>query len=77
MIRGQMDAAFAGADLIRPQDERLEAPNGVFLEVDLRPGTNPEKTLERPDSRVVWRVQKYRCGVCRNLPWAIDVSLWS
>ncbi|HAD16570.1 MAG TPA: peptidase S8 family protein [Erythrobacter sp.] len=47
MIRGQMDAAFAGADLIRPQDERLEAPNGVFLEVDLRPGTNPEKTLER------------------------------
>ncbi len=46
-IRAEMDAAFVSADATRPQDDRLDPPDGVFLEVDLRAGTNPEKTLER------------------------------
>ncbi len=51
-LQAEMQAAFLEADAIRPQDDRLERPEGVFLEVDLRRGTNPVDTLERKRDKV-------------------------
>jgi len=51
-LQAEMRAAFIDADTVRPQDDRLERPEGVFLEVDLRRGTNPEATLERKSDKV-------------------------
>lgn len=47
-----MQAAFIAADAVRPQDERLEPPQGIFLEVDLRRSSNPETTLERKSDKI-------------------------
>lgn len=46
-ILAEMRAAFAESEATRPHDERLESTSGVFVEVELRPGTNPENTLDR------------------------------
>lgn len=46
-ILAEMRAAFAGSEADRPRDERIESVPGVFVEVELRPGTNPETTLDR------------------------------
>lgn len=46
-LQAEMQAAFIDADDIRPEDDRLEQPEGVFLEVDLRRSSNPEAVLER------------------------------
>nr|WP_321361387.1 S8 family peptidase [uncultured Hyphomonas sp.] len=51
-IKAEMEAAFVSADEIRPEDERLPPPEGVYLEVDLRRGANPEKTLERKSDKI-------------------------
>ncbi|MBO6825365.1 MAG: S8 family peptidase [Sneathiella sp.] len=51
-ILSEMRAAFVDADSERPTDERLEAPEGIFLEVDLRKGANPESVLERKKDEV-------------------------
>lgn len=42
-----MDAAFAAADEDRTDDERLDPPEGTYLEIALRAGSNPEAVLER------------------------------
>mgnify|MGYP001404823975 CR=1 FL=1 len=46
-ILAEMRAAFVQSDEVRPHDERIEAAPGIFVEVELRPGTNPESTLDR------------------------------
>lgn len=46
-IRAEMDAAFAAADEDRTDDDRLDPPDGTYLEVALRAGSNPEAVLER------------------------------
>ncbi|SNY93510.1 Subtilase family protein [Cohaesibacter sp. ES.047] len=51
-IKAEMREAFIQADAIRPNDDRLDEPEGVFLEVDLRRGTNPINTLERKTNQI-------------------------
>lgn len=46
-ILAEMRAAFIDAETERPLDTRIEAPSGVFLEIELKKGTNPEKVLDR------------------------------
>ena len=46
-ILAEMRAAFVESEEERPRDERIESAPGVFVEVELRPGTNPESTLDR------------------------------
>lgn len=41
-VQNELTAALALADHIRPTDERLEPPNGTFIEVELRSGTKPD-----------------------------------
>jgi len=38
----EMRGAFRAFDEARPVDDRLPEPEGVYLEVDLRKGANPE-----------------------------------
>ena len=47
MIAAQFEAAFRDADENRPEDDRVGAAEGVYIEVDLRRGSNPEKVLQR------------------------------
>ena len=47
MIEAQFEAAFREADENRPEDDRVGAAEGVYIEVDLRRGSNPEKVLQR------------------------------
>ncbi len=51
-LQAEMQAAFVDADAALPQDDRLEPPQGIFLEVELRKGSNPEATLERKRDKV-------------------------
>jgi Subtilase family len=44
-LQNELRVSLAAADANKPTDERLEAPDGTFIEVELRRGTNPE-TLE-------------------------------
>ncbi len=46
-ILAEMRAAFIDAETERPMDERIEAPSGVFLEVELQKDANPETVLDR------------------------------
>lgn len=46
-ILAEMRAAFLSSEAERPSDPRLEPVPGIFVEVELRPGTNPESTLDR------------------------------
>jgi len=46
-IKAELDAALAAADATRVQDERLDPPDGTYVEVALRPGSNPETVLDR------------------------------
>jgi hypothetical protein len=46
-ILAEMRAAFTESEEERPHDERLESAPGIFVEVELQPGTNPEITLDR------------------------------
>ena len=41
-IRNELAAALALSDQFRPTDERIETPNGSFIEVQLRSGTKPD-----------------------------------
>jgi hypothetical protein len=47
----ELDAAFAAADQSRPQDERIEAVKGSFIEVELRAGTKID-VLERKRHKI-------------------------
>src|SRR5208283_4050739 len=40
-IQHELHIALDAADRTKPTDTRLEAPDGTFLEVELRPGTAP------------------------------------
>tara|TARA_R110000787_G_scaffold166227_1_gene279247 strand:- start:6269 stop:8743 length:2475 start_codon:yes stop_codon:yes gene_type:complete len=51
-LQAEMRAAYVEADAARPQDDRLEQPEGIFLEIDLRRGTNPLDTLERKRDKI-------------------------
>lgn len=42
-LQNELRVAWGAADQNRPADERLETPTGTFLEVELRPGTPPDK----------------------------------
>jgi len=42
-IQNELLVALEASDQSRPADERLEAPTGTFLEVELRQGTAPDK----------------------------------
>ncbi len=46
-ILAEMRAAFTNADTKRPTDQRLEPPDGVYVEVTLRPDAKPLDTLDR------------------------------
>jgi hypothetical protein len=41
-LHNELNAAFQLADAARPDDPRLEAPTGTFLEVELARGTKPD-----------------------------------
>lgn len=45
-LRGELAAAYKAFDATRPVDQRLDPPEGAFLEVELRRGTKVE-TVER------------------------------
>lgn len=51
-ILAEMRSAFTDAESTIPSDDRLEEPSGVFVEVDLRKGANPEAVLERKKDNV-------------------------
>jgi hypothetical protein len=46
-IRAELDAAFVEADDNRTEDDRIDPPEGTYVEVALRPGSNPETVLDR------------------------------
>ncbi len=46
-IRAELDAAFTEADDTRTEDDRIDPPDGTYVEVALRPGSNPEAVLDR------------------------------
>ena len=51
LLLAQLGTAFAGADQARPQDQRIDPPQGVYLEVELRRNEKPDK-LERKSAGV-------------------------
>lgn len=51
LLRGQFSAAVAGFEQDRPRDERLTPEPGVYLEVELRPNSNPD-SLEKKRSHL-------------------------
>ena len=53
LVAAQFEAAFRDADAHRTEDERVEAAEGVYIEVDLKKGSNPEKVLQRKKDRVL------------------------
>src|ERR1035437_3480689 len=51
-IQNELRVALEAADRSKPTDERLEAPTGTFLEVELRRGTSPNALdMKRQDIR--------------------------
>jgi hypothetical protein len=51
-IQNELRVALEAGDQTRPTDERLEAPTGTFLEVELRRGTSPNALdMKRQDIR--------------------------
>lgn len=50
-LQNELTTALALADEVRPSDDRLDAPSGVYLEVELRPGTKPD-ALDRKRAHV-------------------------
>lgn len=50
-LANELDAAFAAADELRPRDERIEAVEGSFIEVELRAGAKVD-ILERKQLKV-------------------------
>ena len=51
MLQAQLAASFQQADASRPDDDRLEPTEGVFLEVELKRQSNP-KNLEKKSSGI-------------------------
>lgn len=51
LLLAQLGTAFAGTDQSRPQDQRIDPPQGVYLEVELRRNEKPDK-LERKSAGV-------------------------
>lgn len=52
-LQNELNAALAMADALRPQDERLDAPSGSIVEVELRRGSRPDLLEQkREDIRV-------------------------
>ncbi|MAJ09229.1 S8 family peptidase [Ponticaulis sp.] len=49
----EFNIAFAGADEARPSDPRLEAPTGVYLEVELRGSKRPDDVLQRKSDGII------------------------
>lgn len=41
-VQNELNAALALADQLRPVDDRLDAPTGTFIEVELRSGAKPD-----------------------------------
>ncbi len=69
-LLNEINAAFAAIDEGRVEDERLPPPSeGGFIEVELRPGTNPSEVLERRSSGV-------RVGAVRQTANARTVALF-
>lgn len=52
LLQTQLAAAFIAGDAARPADVRIDPPNGVYLEVELRKGDKPEAVLERKSDGV-------------------------
>lgn len=52
LLAAQLETAFFEADEHRPTDGRLESAEGIFIEVDLKKGSNPEKSLQRKSDNI-------------------------
>lgn len=51
MLRGQFSQSARGFEQDRPRDERVDPEAGIYLEVELRPNSNPD-SLERKRSHL-------------------------
>ena len=45
LVAAQFEAAFRDADAHRTEDERVDAAESVYIEVNLRRGSSPDKVL--------------------------------